>query len=105
YDTVPNRSRLADEIIPQLRQALRAHKAHEWETIFADQVPCAAVRPMEEMFDHPQVQAEQLVTAMEHPVAGRYRGVKGPLRFSETPAPEPFAAPALGQHTKQIIQG
>ena len=45
-----------------MRDALAAKTALEWEELFGERVPCAAVRPIEDMFDHPQVLAEDLVT-------------------------------------------
>ncbi len=71
-------------------------------------VPCAAVRPIEDMFDHPQkcwlpVGGRYDVRASSG--RARYTGeVRKPLKFSETPGPEPFAAPALGQHTDRVIE-
>ena len=54
------------------------------------------------MFDHPQVQSQDMITTFEHPVVGSYRGLKRSLRFSRTPGPDPFSAPTLGQHTELI---
>nr|MBP6798854.1 CoA transferase [Luteimonas sp.] len=82
--------------------ALLAHTAREWEAIFGDEVPCAAARPVEDMFEHPQVLAEGMLASMPHPVLGSYRGVAHPIRFGRTPGPEPFAAPVLGQHSQQL---
>ncbi len=95
YDTVRKRAEHAAEIVPQLHAALEAHSALEWEAIFGDEVPCAAARRIEDMFDHPQVQAEGLIATFEHPAVGRYRGVAHPIRFGRTPGPAPFAAPVL----------
>jgi formyl-CoA transferase len=55
------------------------------------------------MFDHPQVVAQGLITTVEHSRIGSYRGLRKPLKFSAAPGPEPFAAPALGQHTDEIL--
>ena len=55
------------------------------------------------MFDHPQVLAEGLVADFEHPHAGRYRGLAKPIQFSGTPCAAPYAAPALGQHTAELL--
>jgi formyl-CoA transferase len=55
------------------------------------------------MFDHPQVLAEGLVTTVDHARVGAYRGLRKPLKFGAAPGPEPFAAPALGQHTDAIL--
>lgn len=103
YDTVRKRAEHAAEIVPKLHDALAAHTALEWEALFGDEVPCAAARRIEDMFDHPQVQAEGMVGTLEHPLVGRYRGVVHPIKFGRTPGPEPFAAPALGQHTDAVV--
>ena len=95
YDSVRKRAKLANEIVPHLHAALAAHTALEWEALFGDEVPCAAARGVEEMFDHPQVLAEDIVATIEHPVIGRYRGVTRPIAFGRTPGPDPFAAPVL----------
>lgn len=102
YDTVRKRAQHQDEIIPLLHQALQAHTALEWEALFGEEVPCAAARAVEDMFDDPQVLAQDLVADFTHPVAGRYRGFQGPVAFGRTPGPAPFAAPALGQHSAQV---
>ena len=67
YDTVRKRAKYAAEIVPVLREALKAHTALQWEEIFGEQVPCCAVRSIEEMFDHPQVLDQELVTAWNIP--------------------------------------
>lgn len=103
YDSVRGRARHQAEIVPRLHAALAARSALEWEALFGDAVPCAAVRTVEEMFEHPQVQAEGLVATFEHPVLGRYRGFTGPLRYGRTPGGAPRAAPALGQHTDEVL--
>jgi len=103
YDTVRKRAEHAAEIVPKLHAALASHNAFEWEDLFGDEVPCAAARRIEDMFDHPQVLAEDMVGTLEHPVVGRYRGVTHPIKFGRTPGPAPFAAPVLGQHSKAVI--
>jgi len=103
YDTVRKRALHASEIVPRIREALRGRTAIEWEERFGERVPCGVVRPIEDMFDHPQVLAEGLVATFEHKTVGRYRGLAKPLKFSESPVPEPFAAPCLGQHTSEVL--
>lgn len=76
----------------------------EWEEIFGEEVPCSAIRQIEDMFDFPQVLAEDMIATYEHPVVGQYRGFKHPIKFSRTPSSEPFAAPTLGQHNALLIK-
>jgi formyl-CoA transferase len=104
YDTVRKRKQHEREIVPLLREALARRTALEWEEVFGESVPCAAIRPIGEMFNHPQVVAEELVTEVTHPLAGTYKMLREPLKFSATPGPEPFAAPALGQHTEMVLE-
>jgi crotonobetainyl-CoA:carnitine CoA-transferase CaiB-like acyl-CoA transferase/citrate lyase beta subunit len=103
YDSVRKRAEHADVLVPTLRAALAARTAREWERIFGSDVPCAAARQLEEMFDHPQVLAENMMADMPHPAVGSYRGFTEAVRFGDAPAPAPFAAPALGQHSDQIL--
>jgi len=104
YASVRQRAQHAAEIVPQLHSALATRDALEWETVFGDEVPCAAARRIEDMFDHPQVVAEEMVGTLQHPVVGPYRGVTRPIKFSRTPGPAPFASPTLGQDTDALLE-
>jgi crotonobetainyl-CoA:carnitine CoA-transferase CaiB-like acyl-CoA transferase len=103
YATVRMRAENAAEIVPRLRAALMTRTAFEWEAVFDERVPNAAVRPIQDMFDYPQVLAEEMVATVEHPVVGSYKCLSRPMKFSETPGPLPFAAPAFGQHSREIL--
>jgi crotonobetainyl-CoA:carnitine CoA-transferase CaiB-like acyl-CoA transferase len=103
FDSVRKRAQHVDEIVPKLHAALRAKSALEWEALFGDEVPCSAARTVEDMFDHPQVAAEDMITHFEHPAVGGYRGLKRSIRFGRTPGPEPFAAPAFGQDSDDVL--
>ena len=105
FNSVRKRSTMEAVIVPILREALSKKSALEWEQIFGEEVPCSAIRQVEDMFDYPQVLAEEMITSFQHPVVGEYRGFQHPLKFSRTPAPDPFTAPTLGQHNKDIIRG
>lgn len=104
YDSVRKRAKHAAEIVPQIRAVLLKQTALEWEEIFGEKVPNCAVRPIEDMFDHPQVVAEQLVTKFEHPLVGPYRGLGNSIKFNACEPTESFAAPTLGQHTESILR-
>ncbi len=102
YASVRLRAQHADELVPLLRQALAARSALEWEALFGEAVPCAAARAVEDMFDHPQVAAEEMIADIAHPTLGSYRGFTRAIAFDRTPGPAPFAAPTLGQHTQWL---
>ena len=104
FATVRQRAENAAEIVPLLRTALMKHTAFEWENIFSERVPNAAVRDIDSMFDFEQVLAEEMVTTVEHPAVGRYRCLQRPVKFSATPGPAPFSAPAFGENAEAILQ-
>jgi len=104
YDSVRKRAQHFAEIVPRLREALATRTALEWEELFGEDVPCAAARTVEDMFDNAQVLAEDMVANFAHPTLGSYRGFTRAVQFGRTPGPEPFAAPTLGQHTDKVLK-
>ena len=90
---------------PRIAFGAPARTALEWEQLFGERVPCAAVRPIEDMFDHPQVLAEDLVATLDHPQVGRYRAMKQPIKFTGIPGTAPTPAPTFGQHSDEILAG
>ena len=103
YDTVRKRAAHSDELLARLHAALAARGALEWEALFGEDVPCAAARKVEDMFEHPQVQAGGMITTLPHPVLGSYRGITRPIVFGRTPGPQPFAAPVFDQDTAAVL--
>lgn len=107
YDDMRKRKQHQDEIVPQLRAALATKTASEWEALFGDRVPCAVVRPLEDMFDHPQVAAQKMVVEHPHPKVGSFRAIVGPVSVKGTrdhdPSPE-RRAPLLGEHTEEVFR-
>jgi len=98
FSSVRLRAQHAGPLRARLHAMLGARSALEWEALFGDEVPCAAARPVEAMFEHPQVLAEDMLAHFTHPRLGGYRGIWRPIRFGRTPGPEPFPAPMLGEH-------
>ena len=104
YDTVRKRAKHAAEILPLLHEALNRKTADEWEEFLGDDVPCAASKSVEDLFDNPQVLSEEMVTEYEHPLVGRYRGQSRAIKYSRTPGPDLFSAPTIGQHSDEILE-
>ena len=102
YDSVRKRAQHQHEIVPQLHAALAQRSALQWEALFGDEVPCAAARTVEDMFDFPQVEAEAMVTRFDHPAVGGYRGFAGAWSFGGTTNSPPLPAPALDQHGAEV---
>jgi crotonobetainyl-CoA:carnitine CoA-transferase CaiB-like acyl-CoA transferase len=70
----------------------------------AEDVPCGPVyASMREVTSDPQVVASATFLASRHPQLGRIREPRPPVRFDATPAAVQRPAPALGQHTDEVL--
>lgn len=69
----------------------------------AEDVPCAPILKREEVIDHPQIVANEIVAEYEHPIAGTTRQPRPAARFDKTPAMIRRPAPGLGEHNTEIL--
>ena len=69
----------------------------------AENVPNGPVLSRKQMRTHPQVEANGILVETMHPTAGMLRQAKHPANFSKTPATIRHPAPALGEHTDEIL--
>jgi crotonobetainyl-CoA:carnitine CoA-transferase CaiB-like acyl-CoA transferase len=89
----------------QLTQdVLIGRSSADWlERLTEADVPCAPVLTRNEVIRHPHVTAMGIVAVVEHPKAGKLRQARNAARFSKTPADIRRPAPALGEHTQEIL--
>lgn len=66
-------------------------------------VPCAPVLLRDQVFDSPQVQANQFTAKMEYPEVGITETVGIPLKLSRQPGEVKRRAPLLGEHTREVL--
>ncbi len=69
----------------------------------AADVPCAKALRVDELPGHPQFRANGLFAVTDHPRAGPICGPRTPARFGTTPDLVGRCAPALGEHSEQIL--
>lgn len=67
-------------------------------------IPCMPVINVEDLADDLHVQAVGLMPVVEHPTEGPYYSVRQPIRFSQAPYRLRHHAPALGQHTEEVLR-
>lgn len=70
----------------------------------AASIPCGEVRNVGDAIRSPEARARNLVTRVEHPVIGWMPNVALPIRYSGTPVADPKPAPAVGQHTEEVLR-
>ena len=69
-----------------------------------ERVAFAMVLSAAEMVDDPHAIAIGMFEEFDHPVVGRARLPRHPTQFHATPASLGFGAPALGQHTDDVLE-
>ena len=86
------------------QEALLQDTTDNWMRRLSDHdVPCAPVLTRDQVYRHPQVQANGTVIEQDHPQAGRVRQTSTPARFSATPPDLPAPARRLGEDTRAVL--
>ena len=67
-------------------------------------VPVGAINTIDQVVNHPQVKAREMIVEVAHPVAGKVKMVGVPVKLPETPGCVREPAPVLGQHTDEVLQ-
>jgi crotonobetainyl-CoA:carnitine CoA-transferase CaiB-like acyl-CoA transferase len=78
--------------------------AHWQGRMRAAGVPCGEVRTLAQALDSAEARARQVVTRVAHPRVGWVPNVGLPIRYSGTPLADPVPAPAVGQHTEEVLR-
>jgi crotonobetainyl-CoA:carnitine CoA-transferase CaiB-like acyl-CoA transferase len=85
--------------------ALRERTTGEWlERLDRESVPCAPILTREQVLTHPQIVENQILEELDHPTAGRIRQPRPAARFAATPAQIRRHAPALGEHSHEVLR-
>jgi crotonobetainyl-CoA:carnitine CoA-transferase CaiB-like acyl-CoA transferase len=86
------------------QEALLTDTTDNWmQRLTAHDVPCAPVLTRDQVYRHPQVQANGIVVEQDHPQAGPIRQTRTPARFSSTPPEAPQPARRLGEDTRAVL--
>jgi crotonobetainyl-CoA:carnitine CoA-transferase CaiB-like acyl-CoA transferase len=68
-------------------------------------VPCGPVNTIDKTFADPQVRARDMVVEIPHTATGKAeRYIASPIKLSETPVAYRRAAPAIGEHTREVLR-
>lgn len=75
-----------------------------WQPLLREaQIPNGQVRTMEETLRSDEVRERGLVARVRHPVLGWIPNIPLPIRMSDTPLADPRCAPAIGEHTAEVL--
>ncbi|MED4750796.1 CaiB/BaiF CoA-transferase family protein [Brevibacillus choshinensis] len=66
-------------------------------------VPCGPIHTIDQVLNHPQVLAREMVLEVEHPVVKSLKMPGFPVKLSDTPAQVRRHPPLLGEHTDEVL--
>jgi crotonobetainyl-CoA:carnitine CoA-transferase CaiB-like acyl-CoA transferase len=74
------------------------------ETLVAADVPCAPVNELSDLLEDPHLKAVNFFTEQTHPSEGKIKSTAIPTLFSASPGSLRRHAPALGEHSDEILR-
>lgn len=102
--TNPLRVKHRDALIPLLEAAFVQKTTGEWiESLTSLGVPCGPLNNIQQVFDDAHVKSRGMQIKIPHPRAGSVAALANPARLSKTPPQYERPAPALGEHTHEIL--
>ena len=94
----------AGDLTQQAEAIFAGKSSAEWLGILEVRgIPAGPVKFAEELFEDPQIQANGLLTEVEHRDAGTVKMVGALAKFNGTVLSESAPSPALGQHSAEIL--
>ncbi len=104
YATLEQRARDIETVYAHLAETFLTRTTAEWlELLRSLDIPAAPVRTLDELFDNPHLNDAGFFETVESPYgAVRFPGM--PTWFSRTPGRVAGPAPALGAHTREILE-
>ena len=95
-----------DALIPAISEMMLTRTRDEWiAALEAVGVPCGPINDLDRIFTDPQAEARGLRMELPHSEAGSVPGVANPIRYVGEPHDYPGGAPALGEHTGEVLGG
>ena len=100
-DRVTNRK----ELTALLEAVMGGRTVEEWMAVLEPiDVLCAPVNDYAQLVRHPAVVATGMIVQQDHPRAGRFTTMASPVKLEKTPGTIRTGAPALGEHSRHILQ-
>ena len=87
-----------------LGEVIATRSTDEWLALCDDlDIPATRLYALDQLPDHPHLQAVGLFQETNHPTEGAIREIRPTTRFHGTPTSIRRPAPGLGQHTREVL--
>ena len=94
-----------EELIRILDETFASKTYAEWDEILSanrDNI-YGPVQRLMELWDDPQVRANDYIVEVDHPALGRVKVANHPIHYDKTPSSIRSLAPEVGQHTEEVL--
>ncbi len=103
FDSLGHRLKNRTALTAEINRALAAHPAAYWiERLNRAGIPAGPILTVEEMFNHPQTLAREMLLRLPHPVHGEFKTTGLGVKLSDT-AGRVTRPPLLGEHTGEVL--
>jgi CoA:oxalate CoA-transferase len=100
YLRTKNRPAMVEILTGELKKKATA----EWAAIFEkNSIPYSPVNNVKQICEDPQIKFREMLVEIDQPGIGKMQIAGSPIRLSETPGRVYRAAPALGEHSEEIL--
>lgn len=105
YASIASRSTHMGDLFREFREAFTDMTRDEAQALLVEQdIPGMACLTLEEVAQHPQIQAAGAVQTQHHPLLGELRSPAHPARFGGERGEAAPALGALGEHTRPVLR-
>ena len=105
YPTEDDQRAHADELRAVINEWTSDQTKAELFELLAEDVPCAPVQTVADIFESPHFDARDMLATVEHADTGEDVIIAGtPIKFTESDAGVRHRAPFLGEHTEDVLR-
>jgi crotonobetainyl-CoA:carnitine CoA-transferase CaiB-like acyl-CoA transferase len=103
FSSLGHRIKHRAALTAEINHALASHTAEYWiDTLNRAGIPSGPILTIEEMFNHPQIAAREMLLRLSHPVRGEIMTTGLGVKLSKTPG-HVARPPLLGEHTAEVL--
>jgi len=104
FDSLGHRIKHREALTAEVNAAVASGTAQHWMDLFNDAgIPSGPILNMEEMFNHPQVAAREMLLKMAHPALGEFKTTGLGVKLADTPGAV-SRPPLVGEHTGEVLR-
>ena len=104
FSTHGARAKHISEVYGYLAGVLATRTTQEWlELLARADIPASRMQSVDDIIADPHLAATGFVAEFDHPTEGRMRGTRVPTEWTGSPPVLARHAPALGEHTREIL--